>query len=89
MNAITKQTRQESYLNRPVTRSVAILEVLGDNLMTSREIAKEMGYSDLNAVKPRLTELLDGGLVEVAGKVLDETTNRSVAVWKTVDREEQ
>lgn len=89
MNAITKQTRRESYLNRPVARSVAILEVLGDNLMTSREIAKEMGYLDLNAVKPRLTELLDGGLVEVAGKVLDETTNRSVVVWKTVDREEQ
>ena len=88
MNAVTKDTRRESYISRPIARASKILEVLGDNLMTSREIAYEMGYKDLNAVKPRLTELMYSGKVEAVGKVKDETTGRSVAVWRTVEEEQ-
>lgn len=58
--------------------------MLGDREMTSREIAQEMGFTDMNAVKPRLTELKGIGLVEPVGKKLDPITKRNVAVWKKV-----
>lgn len=79
---ITKQTRQEAYVVRPATRAVEILKVLGDREMTAREIAYELGFSDLNAVKPRLTELKEIGVIEAVGKKLDHITNRNVAVWR-------
>lgn len=79
---ITKETRQEAYVVRPATRAVEILKVLGDREMTAREIAYELGFSDLNAVKPRLTELKEIGVIEVVGKKLDHITNRNVAIWR-------
>lgn len=82
---ITKQTRQEAYVVRPATRAVEILKVLGDREMTAREIAYELGFSDLNAVKPRLTELKEIGVIEAVGKKLDHITNRNVAVWRKVN----
>ena len=84
-NIITKQTRQEGYENRPVKRSKQILDVLGGREMTAREIAEELGYTDLNAVKPRLTELKELGRVEVVGKRKDHVTNINVAVWRIAD----
>ena len=86
MNRITEQTRFESYLLRPInSRQQTILEVLGQREMTARQIAYALGYQDLNAVKPRLTELAKEGRVEVVRKTKDMTTNRSVAVWKAVN----
>ena len=85
MNRITEQTRFESYLLRPTTtRQKDILEVLGFREMTARQIAYALGFQDLNAVKPRLTELQKEGKVEVIRKTKDLATNRSVAVWKAV-----
>lgn len=86
---ITKQTRRESYISRPVTRAADILEFIGGKEYTARQIAYGMGFTDLNAVKPRLTELKAAGLVEVAGKAYDETTKRRVAVWKAAERKEK
>lgn len=86
---ITKQTRREAYISRPVTRAADILEFIGDKEYTARRIAYGMGFTDLNAVKPRLTELKAAGLVEVTGKAYDETTKRRVAVWKAAERKEK
>ena len=83
-NTITKETRQEAFITRPVRRKTAILEVLGEREMTAREIAYEMGYQDLNAVKPRLSELVGKGRVEVVGKAFDEVTKRKVAIYRRV-----
>ena len=52
---ITKETRRESYIQRPVSRVNQILDFMGDKDMTARQIAYGLGYKDLNAVKPRLT----------------------------------
>lgn len=86
---ITKQTRRESYISRPVTRAADILEFMSDKEYTARQIAYGMGFTDLNAVKPRLTELKAAGLVEVTGKAYDEMTKRKVAVWKAAERKER
>jgi hypothetical protein len=40
-----------------------------------------MGYSDGNAVKPRITELVEDNQLKVIGKVKDAETNRKVAVF--------
>ena len=49
---ITKETRLESYIQRPATRAQDILRFMGHDAMTARQIAYGMGYTDLNAVSP-------------------------------------
>lgn len=79
---ITKQTRQESYILRPVTRAREILKVLDGNELTAREIAQRLGSNDRGYVAPRLTEMKEAGLIEVIGKKKDHITDRNVAVWR-------
>ena len=79
---ITKETRLESYITRPNKRQTIILEVLDEGDMTARQIAYKLGFTDLNAVKPRLTELIKAGKVEVVGKAFDLTTRRNTAVYR-------
>lgn len=81
---ITKETRLEAYIQRPTPRAKQIMEVIGDREMTSREIAEEMGFTDMNAVKPRMTELKNLGKVKAVAKKKDPITNVRVAVWKKV-----
>lgn len=82
MNKITKETRFESYMQiQPEKRKKLILSVL-DRPKTARQIARELGFYDLNAVKPRLTELVKDGKVEVLEKAVDELTARKVAVYR-------
>lgn len=83
---ITKETRQESYIKRPVTRANDILEFMGNKAMTARQIAYGMGFTDLNAVKPRLTELKAAGKVKaLSEKAYDNVSKRNVAVWRRTD----
>lgn len=81
--SITEETRLESYINTPTSeRKQMILTILGDKQMTARMIAYALGFRDLNAVKPRLTELKKEGRVKVVGKAYDATTDRRVAVFQ-------
>lgn len=81
--SITEETRLASYISTPTSeRKRMILSVLGDKQMTARMIAYALGFKDLNAVKPRLTELKKEGRVVVVGKAYDKLTERSVAVFK-------
>ena len=85
MNGISRDTRLEAYLNRPVTpRSQEILEALGNDEMTARQIAARLGYNDMNAVRPRLTELAGAGAIEVSGKAYDSVTKRHTGVYRRV-----
>lgn len=82
---ITAETRREAYERRPADRKRIILECLGTGSMTSRQIALALGFgSDMNAVRPRITELLSEGKITVDGKALDQVTNRHVAVYRAV-----
>lgn len=80
---IPRQTRRESYeaMDRE-TRKREILAVLDGREMTAREIAKKLGFHERNAAAPRLTELKKAGRVEPCGVRIDETTGRSVTVWR-------
>lgn len=85
---ISKECRFESYIQHPV-RYDEILNALGDSLMTARMIGDKLGCSDLNAVKPRLSELKKQGRVMVVDKVKDDVTGRNVSVFKAVNITEQ
>lgn len=84
MNEITKETRLESYIAKPDKRKGAILEVLGDREMSARQLATEMGFTERNAVAPRLTEMTNAGILEVCGKAYDALTDRKVALYRRV-----
>ena len=61
----TQQTRFESYITRPQrTRKQQILAILGDREMTARMILKQMKHTDMNFVRPRLTEMVKDGILE-------------------------
>ena len=82
---ITEETRLESYLKTPTSkRCKMILEALGEDEMSARQIAYKLGFSDLNAVKPRLTEMKNEGVIEATGKAYDSLTNRNVAIFKRI-----
>lgn len=46
--------------------------------LTDREIMKRLGFTDMNAVRPRITELIDRGIVEECGDVKDSVTGMTV-----------
>lgn len=87
--SITEETRRDSYdqldSNKMYKNIIEILENESD--MTAREIAytmyqkKKIPFPVRQATAPRLTELVDEGIVEVTGKVFDPTTRRQVATY--------
>lgn len=82
--SITEETRRESNEKTDrETRYKKILAVLEPGVeMTAREISYALQYSDLNAVKPRLTELRGLGKVLAVGKKYDKITDRNVTIYK-------
>ena len=86
---VTSETRGEA--NDKIDRKQRyeqILEVLGNECLTAKEIAVRMaekGYiptSERNFTAPRLTELSKEGIVEPIGKKKCEYTGKSVAVYR-------
>jgi len=94
VSRITKETRKESYekLDSATLRQ-KILDVLSNGVaLSAKDIAVILHnrhlipYPVRQAVAPRLTELVEEGLVEVWGKTYDTETERNVAAYRLVDR---
>lgn len=90
-SAITKGTRIVSYKKtekQPLR--TAVVETLGNNELTAREIAVEMHkrglipYPARAVIQPRITELVLAGALVAVGEKLDTETDRKVAVYKAV-----
>lgn len=85
MQEIQKECRRESFFLTPKSeRKRLILETLGEREMTAREIVQKLNFSDLNAVKPRITELCNAGMLEACGKSWDARTARRVSVYRRI-----
>lgn len=90
-SAITEATRIISYkqTERQPLRT-AVVETLGNSELTAREIAVEMHkrglipYPARAVIQPRITELVEAGVIEAVGTKLDTETDRKVAVYKAV-----
>lgn len=87
----TYETRRES--NKKVDRQKRynqILHILKGRTMTAKEVAVEMNRrgltptSERNFAAPRLTELVNDGLVEVVGKRKCQYCHKMVAQYKLV-----
>lgn len=83
---ITKETRLDSFLRTDRNkRQQEILAAWPPGPATAREIGRKLGYTDLNAVKPRITELVKKGRLVEAGKKYDQATDRNVTCWRLAD----
>ena len=84
-------TKIESYIKtiseeKPLTRQTEIIEILQKypNGLTASEILYVLGKTEMNYVRPRLTEVLQAEKVVESGLKLDKDTNRTVHVFKAV-----
>ena len=61
-------------------RRTLILKVYkkADKPLTDRMVAKILGVSDMNMVRPRISEMIDDGVLQEAGKTLDHFTKKHV-----------
>ncbi len=64
-------------------RERAILRCLGESSvpLTAREIAGRLGFADLNAVRPRCTELCERHVLTTAGDVRCPVTGKTVSTF--------
>lgn len=94
----TADTRRESHnAIKPLKeyRRALVLKILKGRRMTAEEVTAELlrieaiPYFDRNFAAPRLTELSDMGKIEVVGKKLSKRTEKNIAIWSIVDREEK
>jgi predicted ArsR family transcriptional regulator len=80
--SITEITRRESHEKvDKQTRYDQILAAMRGE-MTAREVANALGYLDMNAVRPRITELCKEGYLVEAGIRIDPVTGRRVTCWR-------
>lgn len=66
---------------------LAALQFLGRG--TDREVCRHLGFPDMNAVRPRITELIRDGAVEEVGEARDPVTGRNVRIVAPVGRVRQ
>ena len=87
-------TKFESYLKVDKNkRKMQIIEVLKKfkNGLSAKQIAIELykngeiPTSERNYVAPRITEMIDSGLVETSGITWDDLTQRNVKTFKLIE----
>lgn len=63
-------------------RAAAVLAVYrrATHPLTDRDVKDALGFSDMNAVRPRITELVESGLLRECGRVKDSITGKMVRV---------
>lgn len=76
--AAWRDAENQRHLSR---RALAIYSWLVDHgPHTDRQIAEGLGFSDMNAVRPRVTELLRGTWLIEVGNTKDAVTGKTVRV---------
>lgn len=66
-------------------RSLEVYKVIAAyGPLTDREIRKQLGFHDMNTVRPRVTELIQKGWAIESGTVVDFDTRKKVRLVKAV-----
>lgn len=77
-NSVAAYHAEESKLSRRARAILAYITLAGPR--TDRQVMQEMGFSEPNSVRPRITELIEAGkLMEVCSRRC-EITGKSVRV---------
>ena len=61
-------------------REKEILIALGDQALTDREILTRTAHQDMNAIRPRVTELIKRGTLAEIGSKTDQKTGKRVRI---------
>jgi len=56
--------------------------------LTDRELAKELGFSDPNNIRPRRYELMKMGVIVEAGKRPCSISHRIALTWRVIENKE-
>lgn len=86
-NSLDAYREEKAKLGDRAQEIITMLETQSTPI-SDREIKEKMKFSDMNMVRPRITELILAGLVFEVGKHPCETTGKSVRLvqhWKYVD----
>jgi hypothetical protein len=84
------EIKQPNGISKKQQRCMQILEVLNEyngHPLTAKEIARELMYrgytknDERNNAAPRLTEMMQKGIVEPKGSRYDNETQKRVTVW--------
>lgn len=71
-------------------RRKAILGVYGPRSeLTDRQVTYALGFQDLNAARPRISEMVNAGILIECGKVKDELTGRPVRLTRLARKQTQ
>lgn len=88
-NRIARNCQLEAYKLRPGGRQWLVFGILKQyGAMTAREVCSRLGSDDMNYVRPRLTELVQMGKIEIIGKKRDSVTNRTTSVYQITKEDE-
>ena len=55
--------------------------------MTDREVMRRLGYHDPNTTRPRVTELIQAGVLREVGQTIDSASGKAVRVCAIVTNE--
>ena len=79
--------RADGTLGRRAQACLEAVRQLG--AATDREVLQALDFGDMNAVRPRLTELVQAGWLLECGEVLDSATHKQVRVLRATTPEER
>jgi predicted ArsR family transcriptional regulator len=77
-NSLFAWAEEQNRLGERASQILASLHQDGPG--TDREICKRLGFTDPNACRPRLTELIKKGLARECGSTRDSVTGKTVRI---------
>ena len=67
-------------LNLSAREEAVLSAFVGELWLTDRQVMAKMGQTDPNACRPRITALVQRGILVECGKTKDETTGKTVRI---------
>lgn len=65
-----------------------ILQQRSNEVFTDRELKELLHYGDMNAVRPRITEMIKKGIIKEQGTTICNRTNKSVRIVRCIPHDE-
>jgi DNA-binding Lrp family transcriptional regulator len=88
MHANSLAAYQAGNLEAFPQRAQMILGALAElGRATDRQVCERLGFADMNACRPRISELIAAGVIEECGDILDPLTKRPVRVVRIVSKQ--
>jgi glutamate-1-semialdehyde aminotransferase len=80
---------REAYHSEPQRISIRAAQILRHFStiyapQTDRQVMNALGFSDMNSVRPRITELIKAGLLVEAGDTIDYVTGKRVRLVRAL-----